>query len=284
MKIVKMKCEKSNAKLIFQVSDNGSEVLGCYSTDDASYDAMQSEVRLNAGAKVKFACPTCGADKVGSCDHVYTQKRCSSGATCNKYCMTCKHLTAEYGRAKRRDCVQIKAGEVAQLELTNLKFGLGWDSSVDIDASIVLISRNSHDLVYFGDTTGPDGCVYHLGDNLTGRDGSVIGADDDENIEVYHDKVPAEFDSLVFVINIFTAGVASFLFVRGTYLNIYDQDTGDKLVEYKVGGKFFGHSSIIIGEARRTSSGWEFKAIGKGSFIKDVHALAEHVAKKYRKR
>ena len=282
MKIVKLKCAKSNAKLIFQTNDSGSEVLGCYSTDDMSYDAMQSEVRLNAGAKVKFACPTCGADKVGSCEHVFNQRKCGAGATCNKFCMTCKHLVPEYGKAKRRDCVQIKAGEVAQLELTNLKFGLGWDSYVDIDSSVVLVSRSSHSLVYFGNKEGPNGCIHHRGDNLTGRDGDVAGTDDDENIDVYLDRVPSEYDSLVFVINIYTSSVNSFGDIRGTYLNIYDQDTGDKLIEYRVDGNFSRYVSLVIGEARRCASGWEFKAIGEGSTIKNVQSLATDVASRRR--
>ena len=283
MKIVKLKCAKSNGKLIFQVNDNGSEVLGCYSTDDMSYDAMQSEVRLAANAKAKFACPDCGSDKIASCEHVYNQRKCGAGATCNKFCMTCKHLVPEYGRAKRRDCVQIKAGEVAQLELTNLKVGMGWDSYVDIDSSVVLVSRSSHGLVYFGNKEGPNGCIHHRGDNTTGRDGVVAGAEDDENIDVYLDRVPAEFDSLVFVINIYTSGVNSFGAVSGLYLNIYDQDTGDKLIEYRVDGNFSRYVSLVIGEARRSASGWEFKAIGEGSLTKSVHTLAQEVANKYRR-
>ena len=200
-----------------------------------------------------------------------------------KFCMTCKHLVPEYGRAKRRDCVQIKAGEVAQLELTNLKFGLGWDSCVDIDSSVVLVSRSSYDLVYFCDTEGPNDCVHHRGDNLTGRDDDVEGADDDENIDVYLDRVPAEYNSLVFVINIYS-GADRFGDIRGTYLNIYDQDTGDKLVEYRVNGNYSRYASLVIGEARRISGGWEFKAIGEGSSIDDVDDLAEYVASKYRRR
>ena len=283
MKIVKLKCAKSNAKLIFQVNDSGTEVLGCYSTDDVSYDAMQSEVKLSAGAKVKFACPDCGGDKIANCEHVYKQRKCGAGATCNKFCMTCKHLEPEYGRAKRRDCVQIKAGEVAQLELLNLKVGLGWDSRVDIDSSVVLVSRGSHGLIYFGNKEGPNGCIHHRGDNLTGVDTDVAGADDDENIDVYLDKVPSDVNSLVFVINIYSSGVSSFGAVKGLYLNIYDQDAGDKLIEYKVDGNFSRYVSLVIGEARRSGSGWEFKAIGQGSSIKDVHALAEDVARKFRK-
>jgi len=279
MKVVKAKCQKTGKGIIMQVSDDGKQVLGYYRTDTASYEAMQSEVRLN-NATYGVPCATCRSNKVGGCDHKYTAARCSSGSLMDKGCITCKYLVPDYGRAKRTGVVQIHAGECAALELNKLRIGVGWDSHVDIDSSVVECGNGCMELVYFGDLNSNDGSIHHRGDNLTGADGAVSGTVDDENIDVKLDNVNSRFDRLVFVINIFTSGVNNFKDVRGLYLNIYDMDTNDKLIEYKVEQSYRNNCSLVIGEARRTVGGWEFLAIGEGTDIKNVHDLANYCAGK----
>ena len=279
MKTVKAKCQITGKTLIMQVSDDGKEVLGYYRTDDASYAAMQSEVRL-ANATYRVACATCGSKAVGGCEHKYQRVHCDRSALPDKECVTCRYMVPDYGRATRSDVVQIHAGEVAALELNHLRVGVNWDSLLDIDSSVIMCGDDDGELVYYGELESRDGSVVHLGDNLTGEEGEVEGADDDENIDVTLDEVDEAYDRLIFVINIFS-GAETFRDVRGLKLCIYDSDSNSKLVEYEVSGNYRRYSSLIIGEARRTQNGWEFLAIGEGSELDDLDDLVEYCMEKH---
>lgn len=60
-----------------------------------------------------------------------------------------------------------------------MTLGLGWDTRLDLDSSVVMLDKNGGlvDYVYYGQKTSKDGGVIHSGDNLTGE-----GAGDDETI------------------------------------------------------------------------------------------------------
>ena len=280
MKIVKAQCTKSGRKVIMQLNDAGTEVMGFYRTDDAAYEAMQSEVRLN-NTTTRFACPTCGSNRVGSCEHKYQTNRCGASAVVDKNCLVCKYLQPDYGRARRTGTVQIHAGECAALSLSRLRIGTGWDSHVDIDTSVVLEGNGNSELVCYYHKDDAAGSVHHRGDNTTGDDNAVAGTIDDENIDIDLDRVPAQFNRLVFVINIYTGGVNSFGSVSGLYLNVYDPDNNDKLIEYQVTGNYSRYCSLVIGEARRVGREWEFLAIGEGTTIKNLSPLCDYVVNKH---
>ena len=104
--------------------------------------------------------------------------------------------------------------------LSRIRIGLGWDPveqkkgglfgsifggsapDIDCDASVIvckggrLASRD--DVVYFGNLKHSSGAIRHTGDNLTGE-----GEGDDEQILVDLTAVPADYDKLVFVVNIY---------------------------------------------------------------------------------
>ena len=77
--------------------------------------------------------------------------------------------------------------EVAGLK--KVVVGLGWDAvrqglfghkpNIDCDASAIILGKGNkyRGVVYYGDRSAEDGCVYHHGDNLTGD-----GDGDDEQI------------------------------------------------------------------------------------------------------
>ncbi|MEI3276351.1 MAG: TerD family protein, partial [Evtepia sp.] len=83
-------------------------------------------------------------------------------------------------------------------------FGGGEPQAIDCDASALLLQggklRNWKDVVYFGALRHGSGAVQHMGDNLTGA-----GEGDDEQIVIELDKVPAQYDRIVVVVNIFRA-------------------------------------------------------------------------------
>jgi len=56
------------------------------------------------------------------------------------------------------------------LNLKEIRIGLGWDTKVDIDASIICLDRYGKmiDWVFYGKKVSEDKAIIHSGDNLTG--------------------------------------------------------------------------------------------------------------------
>ena len=75
---------------------------------------------------------------------------------------------------------------------------------IDCDASALLLINgrltNKEDIIYFGNLRHKSGTIQHMGDNLTGA-----GEGDDEQIMVDLANVPAEYDRIVLVVNIYQA-------------------------------------------------------------------------------
>ena len=65
------------------------------------------------------------------------------------------------------------------LNLTHLSLGLGWDTDLDLDSSILLLDSSGLviDQVFYNQLSSEDGSVVHSGDNTTGE-----GSGDDETI------------------------------------------------------------------------------------------------------
>ena len=105
--------------------------------------------------------------------------------------------------------------------LSRIRVGLGWDPveqkssgffgsifggggtpDIDCDASVIVCQggrlAGKGDVVYFGNLKHSSGAIVHTGDNLTGD-----GEGDDEQILVDLTAVPAVYDKLVFVVNIY---------------------------------------------------------------------------------
>lgn len=76
--------------------------------------------------------------------------------------------------------------------------------AIDCDASALVLQNGKlatqQDIVYFGNLRHPSGTIQHMGDNLTGA-----GDGDDEQIVVELDKIPAQYDRIVLVVNIYQA-------------------------------------------------------------------------------
>ncbi len=185
--------------------------------------------------------------------------------------------------------VNLKKGQKISLvkadgkKLTNLMVGLGWDAAaepsggffkklfsgkkdIDCDASVFLCRdgklTNVNDIVYFGNLTHKSGAVEHMGDNLTGD-----GEGDDEEILVNLDKLPAEYDKLVFVVNIYK-GVERkqhFGMIANAFIRIVDKDTGEELCRFNLSDDYNGMLAMITGEVYRRGNEWKFNAIGSGT-------------------
>ena len=120
--------------------------------------------------------------------------------------------------------ISLKKGQKVSLTkesagLSNVLVGLGWDAveskkgflaslfgtqaaDIDCDATAILLKDgkfcDKSDVVYFGNLEHKSGTERNVGDNLTGN-----GEGDDEQILIDLSKVPAEYDRIVIVVNIY---------------------------------------------------------------------------------
>ena len=171
-------------------------------------------------------------------------------------------------------------------KLTKIMVGLGWDAveqeekggflnrifgggkkDIDCDASVFVCKNgkitNVDDIVYFGNLEHKSGAIKHMGDNLTGE-----GEGDDEQIFVDLKDIPADYDKLIFVVNIYKAvdRKQNFGMIKNAFIRIVDNDTGEELCRYNLsGGDYDGMLAMVVGEVYRYKGDWKFNAIGNGT-------------------
>ena len=162
--------------------------------------------------------------------------------------------------------------------LKSLVVGLGWDEApkkfslfskqedIDCDASAILITESTGklagpiDVVYYGQLQHRSGAIRHCGDNLTGA-----GDGDDEQIIVELNRVPADYNKIVFVVTIYQARERKqqFGMIRNAFIRIVDADTGSELCKYNLSENYEGKTAMIFGEVYRHNGEWKFGAIGE---------------------
>ncbi|MCX4355063.1 MAG: TerD family protein [Oscillospiraceae bacterium] len=162
--------------------------------------------------------------------------------------------------------------------LKSLVVGLGWDEApkkfslfskqedIDCDASAILITESTGklagpiDVVYYGQLQHRSGAIRHCGDNLTGA-----GDGDDEQIIVELNRVPADYNKIVFVVTIYQARERKqqFGMIRNAFIRIVDADTGSELCKYNLSENYEGKTAMIFGEVYRYNGEWKFGAIGE---------------------
>lgn len=165
--------------------------------------------------------------------------------------------------------------------LTQLMIGVGWDPKIigndmDIDSTVFVSNDTKCEKVYFGNLIHSSGCVVHHGDNLTGK--NAYGTQgDDENISIYLEKVPPKTNRLVFGLNIYECQKRKQKLgdVKNLYIRICDTVSKKTLIEYKIDTNFQNCTAIVLGEVYRANGVWIFKAIGKGSYAKDIIELEQ---------
>ena len=168
-------------------------------------------------------------------------------------------------------------------KLSRLMVGLGWDAaqkksggffsrlfgnadSIDCDASVILCKNgkfvDKEDLIYFGNLHHKSDAIQHMGDNLTGE-----GEGDDEQIFVDLDKLPAEYDRLIFVVNIYQAleRKQHFGMIKNAFIRIIDPDTREEFCRFNLSEDYTDMLSMIAGEVYRRGDDWKFNAIGSGT-------------------
>ncbi len=181
--------------------------------------------------------------------------------------------------------------------LNSLIVGLGWDEAsqpakgffgsllggsaqaIDCDASALLLTRGKlvgkKDMVYFGNLTHSSGAVVHQGDNLTGA-----GAGDDEQIKITLDRVPADCDKIVFVVNIYKAVERKqhFGMISNAFIRIVNAQNGQELCRYNLSENYDGMTAMIFGEVYRHNGEWKFTALGQATKDSGLGELSQRFA------
>jgi len=167
--------------------------------------------------------------------------------------------------------------------LANIIVGLGWDEvrqsggmlnslfgapkqAVDCDASAIMLRNgkfvDKDDLVYFGNLRHKSGTVNHQGDNLTGA-----GDGDDEQIIIDLSRVPAEYDKIVIVANIYQAVQRKqhFGMIQNAFIRLVDARNNNEMCKYNLTDNYSGMTAMIFGEVYRHNGEWKFSAVGQGT-------------------
>lgn len=171
--------------------------------------------------------------------------------------------------------------------LSKVVVGLGWDEAqrkgfffkpapIDCDASAILLKNgklcDKKDIVYFGNLRHYSGTVNHMGDNLTGE-----GEGDDEQIVIDLSSVPAEYDRIVVVVNIYSAVSRKqhFGMIRNAFIRIVDFKSNKEMCRYNLTDDYSNMTAMIFGEIYRHNNEWKFNAIGQGTRDASISDLAK---------
>ncbi len=163
--------------------------------------------------------------------------------------------------------------------LSKVLVGLGWDevpqhrglfapkpTAIDCDASAIMLQNgrlvDKDDVVYFGNLRHRSGTVQHMGDNLTGA-----GDGDDEQIVVDLSAIPAQYDRIVIVVNIYQAigRKQHFGMIQNAFCRLVDSRTGMEMCKYNLTENYSGMTAMIFGEIYRHNGEWKFNAMGQGT-------------------
>lgn len=155
--------------------------------------------------------------------------------------------------------------------LEHVKFSGGWspnaepygsDFDLDLMCSMKLKNGKRH-IVYYGDKHAQGVSLDH--DNLSGE-----GEGDDENIDIFFDKLPQEVESLDMYIIIYNAKERKQYFnkVDDAYVRIVDVKTGKEICKYDITKDGGNNTSLLAGTFYKENNEWQFKAVGMFSNLK----------------
>jgi len=161
-----------------------------------------------------------------------------------------KHFLIDIGAKDREDALKnVSLGDpiVPDTHIRKMKNGKFTDKT---------------DLVYFGNLKHKSGTVNHMGDNLTGA-----GEGDDEQIVIDLSRVPAEYDKIVIVVNIYQAVKRKqhFGMIQNAFIRLVDARNNKEMCKYNLTENYSGMTAMIFGEIYRYNGEWKFNAVGNGT-------------------
>jgi len=139
--------------------------------------------------------------------------------------------------------------------LYNVRVCLGWDTTTDLDSSIIQFDKNNNigKIVYFGNKVEQG--IKHNGDNLTGA-----GSGDDETIDIQLNEIPLNIDKLA--ITITSYGGLPLSSVKGAFLRMVDMASDQELFFLPI-KTFQANTALLFAMLFRTEDGWEICPVQK---------------------
>ncbi|ONI38651.1 stress protein [Candidatus Epulonipiscium fishelsonii] len=179
--------------------------------------------------------------------------------------------------------------------LSKLLIGLGWDQAkskkkslfgglkaeaqIDCDGSVLMLQddklKNQDDIIYFGNLRHSTQSIIHNGDNLTGA-----GDGDDEQIMLSLNDIPAAYNRIVFVVNIYQAQQRKqhFGMIQNAFIRIVDARNNTEMYRYNLTEDYTNMTAMIFGEIYRNNGEWKFNAIGQGTNDAGLNELVKRYA------
>lgn len=159
--------------------------------------------------------------------------------------------------------------------VTTLRVGVAWKTSgggrkgfggmlkravgTDLDlACVALAAGDPKRICWFDNLDAFDnGSLMSGGDNRTGK-----AAGDDETITAQFDRMPAQIDTLVFIVSAFKKGV-SFSNVEGITLNVYDGGPGGQQLGSDMPSISARGNACIVCKAVRVNGEWQIAVVNE---------------------
>lgn len=100
--------------------------------------------------------------------------------------------------------------------------------------------------------------------------------DDDEQIVVDLSKIPAEYDRIVIVVNIYHAVQRKqhFGMIENAFIRLVDGKNNREMCKYDLSEDYSDMTAMIFGEVYRHDGEWKFNAIGQGTKDPGIAELA----------
>lgn len=192
-------------------------------------------------------------------------------------------------------------------DLDQITIGLGWkvrekkrsllgglfggkdEAEFDLDAIAFLLDENGKvrdvgnekliggDIVFFNNMKHPTGMVTHSGDERKGG----TGANDDEQIIVKLNAMPAKYHSILFLVSIYK-GIEQkqhFGQVESAYIRAVD-GKGKEMARFALNSEvaYDGQCTMVFGEVYRRDGTWKFRALGDAHpYDSFVHLLKSYI-------
>lgn len=193
-----------------------------------------------------------------------------------------KMATTEFKLIKRGEYIDLLRKDPT---LKRIRMGAGWEQrlleeeSLDIDLSAFILDREDmtradEDFIFYGQQSGLDGGIKHLGDSRNGA-----GEGDDEAMTIDLNAVPFDVQKIVFVLSIYDEESKGFNFsmVRDVFLRLVNDDDQNEIVRFVFDDEEMkGGNGAYMATLIREGPKWTFEA--QGTFING--GLAE-IATKY---
>lgn len=176
---------------------------------------------------------------------------------------------------KSENFLDLKKGNFLNLSksdstLEHIRLAAGWDvnhfgADFDLDLMADLIySNGKKQLIYFGNmkTSG----IELDKDDLTGE-----GEGDDENINIYFDKLNNNIDKIDIYVIIYRGKERNqnFSKVKNAYIKVIDEKQKIELCRYNMSQDEGKHVSIKAGSLEKKGNEWIFTAIGEYGNLKN---------------